>query len=118
MHIPKKYYHDRTILLLVTTTVFFVLLELVLVLLSRGSGGHLNLVQYRPNLGLSAYTYDSSSLPYISFIVFSFMIAIIHILLSIKIYIIRRHYALVVLGMGVLLLILVIIVSNALMVRQ
>lgn len=101
-----------------TATIFFAFLELVLVLLNIGSGGRLNLVEYRPNLGLSAYTYDSSSLPYISFIVFSFMVATIHLLLSIKVYLIRRHYAVVVLGMGLLLLVLTIIVSNSLMVRQ
>lgn len=118
MHIPKKYFHDRIILLLISSTVFLAILNMVLVLLGISSGNRLNLVQYRPNLGLSAYSYESSTLAYVGFIVFGFMVAVIHILLSIRVYVIKRQYALVVLGMGILLIILSIIVSNALLIRR
>jgi hypothetical protein len=118
MHIPKKYFHDRVILLLISTTVFLALLQMILVLLGMSSGNRLNLVGYRPNLGLSAYSYETSSLSYISFIIFGFLVAGVHIVLSIKTYLIRRYYALTILGMGVLLIVLSIIVSNALLIRR
>ncbi len=119
MHVPKKYFHDRLVLLLISTTIFLALLELVLVLISlSGTSGRLNLVQYRPNLGLSGYTYDNSIVEYISFIIFSFLVAGAHIVLSIRMYLVRRHYAIAVLAMGILLLVLSIIVSNSLLSRR
>jgi hypothetical protein len=117
MHIPKKYIHDRMILLLLSTTVFLVALSTVLTMVNLDSGGSLNLVQYRPNLGLSAYTYDSSPITYFSFIAFSFLVGGIHIALSMRAYLIRRQYAVAVLSMGILLLVLSIVVSNALLLR-
>lgn len=105
------------ILLLLSTIVFLVALSTILVMVNMGSSGSLNLVQYRPNLGLSAYTYDSSSVAYFGFIIFAFLVGGIHITLSMRMYSVRRHYALAVLSMGVLLLVLSIVVSNALLIR-
>lgn len=118
MNVPKKYFHDRIVLLLVSTIVFLALLQMVWILLGISSGNKLNLVQYRPNLGLSAYSYETSSTPYLSFVFFGFIVAIFNIILSVKIYLIKRQYALVVLGMAVLLLLLSLIVSNALIIRR
>jgi hypothetical protein len=116
MHIPKKYYHDRIVLLLLSASLFLVLLEVVSVFIGQGSGGKLHLIQYRPYLGrLSAYTYSTSVLTYMSFIIFAGMVMVIHSIMSIKLYSIRRQYSLAILSMGVLLLVLSIIVSNALM---
>lgn len=116
MHIPKKYYHDRLVLLLLSVCLFLVLLQIVAVFIGQGNGGKLHLIQYRPYLGrLSAYTYSSSVLTYVSFIVFAAIVMVVHSIMSIKLYTIRRHYSLVILSMGVLLLGLSIIVSNALM---
>ncbi|MCA9332336.1 hypothetical protein KDA00_00500 [Candidatus Saccharibacteria bacterium] len=118
MHVPKKYFHDRIVLLLISVTVFLAFLQLVLVLLGITSGGKLNLVQYRPNLGLSGYTYDTSPIPYINFILFGFIVTVLNIIISIKIYSTKRYYAITVLCMGLLLVILSLIVSNALLIRQ
>ena len=105
------------VLLLLSTTVFLVALSTVLIMANIDSGGNLNLVQYRPNLGLSAYTYDSSPIPYFSFIAFAFLVGGVHIALSMRAYLIKRQYAVAVLSMGVLLLVLTIVVSNALLIR-
>ncbi len=117
MTIPKKYIHDRVILLLLSTLFFLVILQAVIVFINTGQDGGLNLVQYRPKLGLSAYTYDSSSITYYSFVVFAVMVAVVHSWLSIKVFLIRRQYSLLVLSTGVLLLVLSVIVSNALLIR-
>lgn len=118
MHIPKKYFHDRIILLFISSISFFAVLNMILIWLGISSGNSLNLVQYRPNLGLSAYSYDTSNLTYIYFIIFGYIVAVFHIFLSIKIYSIKRYYAVTILGMGLLLLIVSLIVSNALLIRR
>jgi hypothetical protein len=117
MHIPKKYFHDRIILLFISSIIFFAVLNMVLILLGITSGNSLNLVQYRPNLGLNAYSYETNNWAYINFIIFGYLVAFVHIFLSMKVYIIRRYYSITVLATGLLLLILSILVSNALLVR-
>lgn len=90
---------------------------MVLILLGITSGNNLNLVQYRPNLGLNAYSYETTNWAYINFIIFGYLVAFFHIFLSMKVYLIKRYYSITVLGLGLLLLILSILVSNALLVR-
>lgn len=119
MHIPKKYFHDRIVLLLLSTNVFLALLNTVMTLLRLNSNGStLKLIQRRPNLGLSGFTYSSSNLVYISFIVFSILVLIFHTVLSMRVFHIRRQFALTVLGLGSILLAISLIVSNALLVQR
>jgi len=106
------------VLLLLTTNTFVTLLASILILL-RLDGGRTDgyIVQYRANLGLSAFkTGDASTL--ISFIVFAGLVLLFHTLMSIKVYHVRRHFSVSVLAMGLLLLVLVLIVSNALLVLR
>jgi hypothetical protein len=116
MHIPKKYLHDRLVLLLVSTNVFLTFLCIALILLRGGIGQGVDgyIVEYRANLGLSAYQ-KGSIIPIISFIAFSLAVLIINVLLSIRTYPLRRALSLTVLGLGVLVLLLAVIVSNALL---
>lgn len=111
----KRYLHDRIVLLLLTANGFFAILTTVLVLLkldsSRAEG---YIVQFRPSLGLSAY-YKGDSLDIVSFAVFSLFVLVFHTVLSRKIYDSRRHFAIVVLSLGLLLIILSLIISNALL---
>ncbi len=115
MHTPKKYIHDRLVLLLLTANTFFAVLTTVLILLkldsSRAEG---YIVQFRPSLGLSAY-YKSDSTGIVSFAVFALLVLVFHTILSIRVYGIRRHFAIVVLGMGLLLILLSLVISNALL---
>ncbi len=106
------------ILMLVTTTVFLVLLEIILVSLGMSSGNKHNLMEYRPNLGLSARSYETSASGYATFIIFAVLVAVVNIVLSIRVYAIRRRYAVIILSMGVLLIVLSIIVNNALVIRR
>ena len=115
MTIPKKYFHDRLILLLLSVNTFLTVLGAVLILLNVG-GSHSNgyIVQYRANLGLSAFK-SGGIMTCISFIVFSFFTLICNTVLSIRAYHVRRHFAVAVLAMTLLLLVLSIVVSNALL---
>lgn len=106
------------VLLLLSTNTFVTLLASILILL-RLDGGRTDgyIVQYRANLGLSAFkTGDASTL--ISFIVFAGLVLLFHTLMSIKVYHVRRQFSVSVLAMGLLLLVLVLIVSNALLVLR
>jgi hypothetical protein len=115
MHIPKNYFHDRMVLLLLSVNMFLTLLASILIVLNidfdRPDG---YIVQYRANLGLSAYK-AGSSLVILSFIGFAIAVLVIHTLLSMKMYAHRRNFAISLLGLGLLLLIITLFVSNALL---
>lgn len=115
MHIPKKYFHDRVILLLLTVNTFLALLGSVLIILNidlnRPDG---YIVQYRSNLGLSAYKAGDVSV-IISFIAFMLLAVVFHWMLSMKMYVHRRNFAVALLGMGTMLLVVAMFVSNALL---
>lgn len=115
MHTPKRYIHDRIVLLLLTANTFFAVLTTILILLRVNSGrteGYI--VQYRPSLGLSAF-YKGDSLGILSFAAFSLLVLIFHTILSIRVYSIRRNFSLVILGLGLLLILLSLVISNALL---
>jgi len=116
MHIPKKYLHDKFALLLASTNVFLTFLAAVTVVLRAGvgQGGDGYIVQYRANLGLSAFE-KGSFVPILSFILFTVAVLIINITLSIKTYPLRKALSLSILGLGALVLLLAVIVSNALL---
>jgi hypothetical protein len=117
MHIPKKYLHDKFALLLASTNAFLAFLCIMLILLRGGivgQGADGYIVQYRANLGLSAYE-KGSIIPIISFMLFVVVMAAINILLSLKTYPLRRALSLAILALGALVLLLAVIVSNALL---
>jgi cytochrome c biogenesis protein CcdA len=118
MHIPKKYFQDRMVLLLLSVNAFITLLSSILILLRLDNGrsdGYI--IQYRSNLGLSAYKAGAAT-TFIAFILFSILVLVFHTVLSMRVYHVRRHFAVAVLGMGLLLLVLGLIVSNALLVLR
>lgn len=116
MHIPKKYLHDKLVLLLVSVSAFLAFLCTALILLRStvGQGGSSFIVQYRANLGLSAFK-NGSVVAIYSFILFVLLTLVINVLLSVRTYPIRRTLSLTVLALGILILLLALIVSNALL---
>lgn len=115
MTIPTKYFHDRLILLLLSINVFLALLTTIFILLRLGSGnGNGYIVQYRASLGISAFK-TGSILELLSFIGFAALVLAVHSTLSMRAYRIHRQLSIVILSLGVLLLLLAFIVSNALL---
>lgn len=116
MHVPKKYLHDKLVLLLVSINAFLAFLVVAVVLLRAGigKGAEGYIVQYRGNLGLSAFQ-KGDVLSVVSFILFAFLVLIINIIISMRIYNLRRTLSLAMLASGVLVLLLTVIVSNALL---
>jgi hypothetical protein len=114
MHIPKKYFHDRLILLLLSSSIFLAILNAVLILLRLDSSRGSYIIQYRGNLGLSAYKAGDSS-TFVAFALFGLLIVGIEVILSMKAFNIRRQYAVIICALSLLLIILAIVVSNALL---
>ncbi|HUP26345.1 MAG TPA: hypothetical protein VM124_01705 [Candidatus Limnocylindrales bacterium] len=115
MATPKRYIHDRLVLLLLTANTFFAILTSVLILLKLDSARtEAYIIQYRPSLGLSRY-FRGNSLGILSFAVFSLLVLVFHTILSARVYPVRRHLAITILAMGLLLIILSLIISYSLL---
>jgi hypothetical protein len=115
MATPKKYFHDHYVLLLLSVNGFLSVAGIIFVLLRLASShGGGDIIQYRPSLGINAYQ-TGSSLQLVSFTVFAALILALNSILSYKVYKIHRQLAITVLSLGILLLILNIIISNALL---
>ena len=114
----RKYFHDHLVLLLLSINTFLAFVASLFVLL-RLSTGHGNgyIVQYRPSLGINAFKTGSVT-ELLGFIGFALVVLVIHVILSMRAYHIHRQLAVTILGLGVLLLVLTIIVSNALLVLR
>ncbi len=118
MPVPKEYIHDRLVLLLLTVSAFLAALGSVLVLMRLNPGsGEVYTVQYRANVGVSNFGVGHSS-DLLAFIAFLVLIMIINTVLSIRVYNIHRQFSVAILGLGVLLMVLAVIVSNALLVLR
>lgn len=116
MNTPKRYLHDKVVLVLLSAIVFFAVFNALWVLLrldSSRSAGRI-VVQYRPSLGLSGYYYNGGKLGVLSLAIFSLFILVFHTIMSIKVYKIRRQLSLVILALGLLLILLTLVISNAL----
>lgn len=117
MVVPKQYLHDRFILLLASVNVFLTVLLSILTTLRLDTSHSSYIVQYRSNAEINAFKSGSSS-ELFSFIFFGLIVLIIHLTISMKVYRIHRQLAIIVLALGMLLLVLAIIVSNALLVLR
>lgn len=118
MATQKKYFHDHLVLLLLSITAFLTIAVTIFILVKLGTG-HSNgyIVQCRDCSNPSAINRFTSggvgSL--LSFIAFGMVVLATNTILSMRAYRIHRQLALVVLALGVLLLILTVVISNALL---
>lgn len=117
MTAPKRYFHDRSVLVLVTLNIFLTLLAAVWIVLRLSAGHGTFIARFRPSIGISTYQ-PGGVLDLLSFIVFVFLVCGIHMFLSMRTYHIHRQLAVVILALGILLLVLAIVVSNALLVLR
>jgi hypothetical protein len=117
MATSKKYFHDHFVLLLLATNVFLAIAGSIFIAisLSTSHGNNTYIFQYRPFLGASEYT-AGSVINLFSFVGFAIIVLAIHSSLSFRAYKIHRQLAIAILSLGVLLLLLTIMISNALLV--
>ncbi|HUD07416.1 MAG TPA: hypothetical protein VMR34_06045 [Candidatus Saccharimonadales bacterium] len=111
----KKYFQDKIVLLLLSVNSFLTLLGSVMILLKVGnSGDQTRIIQYRPELGLSAFNKGGTG-PIYAFVLFVWFIMIFHTFMSVKTYNLKKDYSILMLAFCLLLLSLAIIVSNSLL---
>lgn len=118
MATPKKYFHDHLVLLLLSVNAFLATAGGIFILV-RLSTSHGNgyIVQYRSSLGINAFQ-TGNVFDLLSFVVFVGMVLGIHTVLSMRAYRVNRQVAIAILSLGILLLVLTIIISNALLVLR
>lgn len=116
MSSEQKYFHDRIVLVLLTVFAFLVVIGSLLILLRLDGGRNEGyIVQYRSNLGVSPFKSGRAG-EIVAFIPFMLIVLIVSVILSMRMHKINAKYASIILGLGVLLVILSMIVSNALLV--
>ncbi len=113
MHIPKKYFHDRSVLGLLGANAAFFLLSVITVLLGVSSNENVtSIVAYRETSKIGQIQGANSDL--YQFAMFAVVVTVASVLLSLKLYIHRRHLAVGVLALNILLLVMDIIIFSAL----
>ena len=115
MPTATRYIHDRLILLLLSVNAFLAIFGSLQIALRLGGRNGSYIVEYRANLGVSHFK-PGTAWGLVEFIAFMLLIMVINTLISVRAYRVRREYAATVLGMGVLLLVIAIVVSNALLI--
>ena len=118
MAAKKTYFHDHLVLLLLSITAFLTIAVTLLVLVKLGTGeSNSFIVQCRDCSNPSAINRFTSGgvANLLSFIGFSAVVLTASTVLSMRAYKVHRQLAIVILALGVLLLILAVIISNALL---
>jgi hypothetical protein len=114
----KKYFHDHQVLLLLSINAFLAIAGSLFILLRLStSQGSSYIVQYRSSLGINAFK-NGTITDLLSFIAFALLVLLVHTMLSIRAYNVHRQLAMAILSLGILLLVLTIIISNALLVLR
>jgi hypothetical protein len=111
MEIPNKYLHDRLVLLLITITAALVVVGIGVVLLRFDvSKNPTTIVAYRPNISGAAYQ-SGKPVDIYSLAIFMVVTGLAAVVLSARIYSLRRSVAMFILTSNVFLLVLAIRVA-------
>lgn len=118
MHVPKNYFHDKTVIgLLILNAAMLMIGVLSVILRIDPAEGETFTVQYRASLGNLAF--KSGPLTEIRlFIPFFMLVTISSVVLSMRVYGHRRHVATMLLGIVPFLVLLGIVISDRLIVHS
>lgn len=115
MHLPKNYFHDKTVLALLSALAFLFIATIISIIVRVATGdGSDYFVEYRSNVGISAFR-TAGIAEILTFIWFTILVVVLSVMLSIRTYHIKRQLAHTVLMFGGLLVLLALIVSNSLL---
>lgn len=118
MELPKKYWHDRVVLLLIMLLAVLLVVGVALVLLRFDiSKNPTTIVAYRPNISGASYQ-SGKPIDIYSMAIFMVFIAVSAVVLSARVYLLKRYLSVFILAGSVLLLLLATIVSNSLISLQ
>lgn len=113
MHIPKNYFRNRNVLILLSANAALFLLSVMGVILSVNPGENPDsIVAYRAVERVGQIQGPTGDL--YQFGLFSIVVTVASVMISMKLYAHRKHLSIGVLGMNILLLVMAIIIFNAL----
>lgn len=113
MKVPKNYFHSRSVLaLLAVNSALFLLSTLGVLLGVDGDENPTSIVAYRDTSKIGQISGSTTEL--YQFALFTVIVTVGSVVLSMKLYSHRRHLSVGILGLNVLLLIMSIIVFSAL----
>lgn len=113
MHIPKNYFHDKSVLALVgANSALFLLATLSVLLGVDVDENPTSIVAYRDTTKIGQFTGSTSEL--YQFAIFALIVTVVSITLSLKLYAHRRHLSVGILALNTLLLVMTIIIFNTL----
>ncbi len=121
MAISKKYFHDHLVLLLLSINAFLAVAGSLFILLrlstSHGNGFIVQCRDCSNALAINKFT-NGSVIGLLSFVAFLALVLAVHTTLSLRAYKIHRQLAIAILSLGILLMVMTIIISNALLVLR
>lgn len=118
MELPKKFLHDRLVLLFIMFLAVLLVVGVSLVLLRFDlSKNPTTIVAYRPNVSGASYQ-SGKPIDIYSMAIFMIVTAIGAVILSARIYMLKRYLSIFVLASSVFLMVLAIIVANSLISLQ
>jgi hypothetical protein len=118
MATPRKYFHDHLVLLLLSINIFLAVVGSLYFLIRLGtSHGSSYIVQYRSAYAINKFP-TGTVYDLLAFVAFAALVLAINSVLSYRAYYIHRQVAIMILSLGILLLVMTSIVSNALLVLR
>lgn len=118
MQLSKKFFYDRFVLVLLSINTFFAIVGSLFLLLRLGGGEEGSyIISYRSNLGLDAFR-AGSTIDFVYFVVLAVFVLLFHTYVAMRMYETRKYFAISILALATLLLVLIIIVTNALLVLR
>ncbi len=113
MKVPKNYFHTKSVVVLLSANLALALLVIMYVVLSVDTSESVSsVISYRDTTKIGQITGTTSEL--YQFALFGALITGASIILSLRLFHLRKHVAEAVLGLNVITLLLTIIVFNAL----
>lgn len=118
MELPKKFLHDRVVLILVTVLAALLVIGVSLVLLRFDIAKNpTTIVAYRPNISAASYQ-SGKPIDIYSLAVFMAIVSAGAVILSARVYLLKRFISIFILVSSVFLMILSVIVANSLISLQ
>ena len=118
MELPKKFLHDRIVLLMITLLAVLLVVGIAVVLLRFDiSKNPTTIVAYRPNISGASYQ-SGKPIDIYSLAVFMAITAVGAVILSARVYNLKRYLSIFILASSVFLLVLSAITANSLISLQ
>ncbi len=109
--IPKNYLHDKTVLSILAGNGALLVLTVGYVLLNVDTENSVSIVSYRSSRAIQI---SGSTTELYQFALFALLVTVVSIALSLKLYAVRKHLSIAILGLNIISLMLCLVVFNAL----